>query len=193
MKKLKKYTTDNIVIHKTINLTIPAASINQFIHHFSEHGNGDLLAFKAKQSFESSLKELPKSQTSIVMIYTPLLRWTESNESRTLRGLAFRNNTYQPINVVAYNQTHINEAPVISDTQAWKIVLTHEIGHRLGIPADHSHNKAGHCTHRECNLYASPDWQAVVSVLTNGMPYDYCKVCQAELANAKRQCLKPGR
>ena len=40
-------------------------------------------------------------------------------------------------------------------------------------------------------MYARPDWQAVVSVLSHGMPYDFCYKCKAELVEAKLQCNHP--
>ena len=41
---------------------------------------------------------------------------------------------------------------------------------------------------KKCIMYASPDWQAVVSVLFHGMPYDFCDKCKAELEDAKANC-----
>ncbi|MFK5975479.1 MAG: hypothetical protein QM493_03120 [Sulfurovum sp.] len=38
-------------------------------------------------------------------------------------------------------------------------------------------------------MYSKPDWQSVVSVmLLNGMPYDFCEKCKAELKEAKESC-----
>jgi len=37
-------------------------------------------------------------------------------------------------------------------------------------------------------MYARPDWQAVVSVLFHGMPYDFCDKCKAELKDGKKSC-----
>lgn len=187
IEKLKKYTTNNVVIHSTMNLTLERDKINNFVQNYGDgvrkvYGlDGDNL-----EKFLAFREEAESKDSSIVMIYTPELidSW---DKARKLRGLAFpySNKT----NIVAYNGININNSPVISDTQAWKIVLTHEVGHRFGVPAKRTHNKAGHCTSRECIMYARPDWQAVVSVLFNGMPYDFCAKCKAELLEAKDKCV----
>ncbi len=189
MNKLKKYTTNNIVVHPIINLTMQARDANRFVHHFQSALNGaQILSYQEDQALRDKLRSFPRAKTSIIMIYTPDLHDSWDNSSEVRRGLAFGYSSYHPINVVAYNQTKINQAPVISNTQSWKIVLTHELGHRLGVPAARSHNQAGHCSRRECVMYQKPDFQSVVSVLFNGMPYDFGKLGQEELAAAKRRC-----
>jgi len=186
LKKLKKYTTDNIIVHETMKLEIEKDKINDFIQGYGDGGMHlyDLVQ-KDKEKFANFRRESMQKESAIVMIYTPELL-CQYNKDRHLRGYAFDHSDIT--NVVAYNGTTINDAPVISDTQVWKIVLTHEVGHRLAVPANKDHNKAGHCTSRECVMYARPDWQAVVSVLFNGMPYDFCDKCKAELEEAKRGC-----
>ena len=188
MKKLRKYTTDNITIHKLIELDISEKDINPFIHNFAHHADSAYLTPKQGKIIEQKFKGSLRKSTTIVMIYTPKLNREESADSNSQRGLAFTTNTYQPINVVAYNETNINNSPVISNTQAWKIVLTHELGHRLGVPSSASHNKDWHCTRRECVLYSSPDVQSILSVPLNGMPYDFCRLCKVELSEAKKSC-----
>ena len=190
IKKLKKYTTDNVMVHETVNLSLAKKDVNGFIQ---KYGNGagnrttttNLLSTADATKFVNFVKETESKESAIVMIYTPELL-CKYNNKRHLRGYAFPHS--DKTNIVAYNATTINNAPVISDTQAWKIVLTHEVGHRLGVPANIDHNKAGHCTSRECIMYAKPDWQAVVSVLFHGMPYDFCDKCKAELEAGKKSC-----
>lgn len=186
IKKLKKYTTDNVVVHETANFTIEEDKVNDFVQAY---GDGGIYMYgltkEDKDRFIAFRKRAMESESAIVMIYTPVLFYA-NNKERQLRGFAFADS--DRTNIVAYNATNINKAPVISDTQAWKIVLTHEVGHRLGVPANEDHNKAGHCTSRECVMYARPDWQAVVSVLFNGMPYDFCDKCKAELEDGKKSC-----
>ena len=186
IKKLKKYTTDNIIVHKYINFKIDKNRVNNFVQSYG-NGNKNVmgLSYNEIDKFLTFRKETESKESAIVMIYTPELL-CKFNKKRHLRGYAFPHS--DKTNIVAYNATTINDAPVISDTQAWKIVLTHEVGHRLGVPANKTHNKNGHCTHRECIMYAKPDWQAVVSVLFNGMPYDFCEKCKAELEKAKSEC-----
>jgi len=187
VKKLKKYTTDNIVIHKIMNIAVQEDKVDDFVQGY---GGGGMHLYdlvdeeKDGAKFANFRKKAMESPSAIVMVYTPELLCRRDNHH--LRGYAFEHS--DKTNIVAYNATTINKAPVISDTQAWKIVLTHEVGHRLGVPANIDHNKAGHCTSRECVMYARPDWQAVVSVIFNGMPYDFCDKCKAELEEAKKSC-----
>jgi len=183
MKKLRKYTTDKVYEHKEINLTIPKSDIYRFIHSFKERADGTYLPPKQAKIVTEQFKDFYRRDTTIVMIYAP-----GNDATNNFRGTIFYKRTTQPINVMAFNQAEINKSPVISDTQAWKIVLTHILGHTLGIPYSPSHNKGGYCTRRECNMYKNPDILAVLSVPLNGMPFDYCKFCQAELDAAKKSC-----
>jgi len=185
LKKIKKYTTNNIVVHKVLDLNIQKGKIDAFIQAFGDEHRIINLSDKDRKKFTKVVKELTDTESSVMMIYTPELI-LHSDLKRNLRGLAFPADMVH--NVVAYNAVNINNAPVISDIQAWKIVLTHEVGHRLGVPSDKSHNEKFHCTHRECVMYARPDWQTVVSVISSGMPYDFCDKCKAELREAKKEC-----
>jgi len=184
MNKIKKYTSSNMKIHDTIKITIAENDIDSFISELGQNKKVNYLSAEKKELLERELNKLPK-KNSIVMVYTPDLVCPMNGVSK-LRGYAFPSD--YKYNVVAYNSTTINAAPVISDVQAWKIVLTHEIGHRLGVPASVTHNKAGHCNNRECVMYARPDWQAVLSVLIHGMPYDFCDDCKLELKYTKDVC-----
>ena len=184
LKKIKKYTTSNIVVHQMEELSIEKDKINEFIENFT---NRKELDANLSQKVDNVLKDFPKGQSSIVMIYTPSLLCNIRN------GIELRGRSYPykgAFNIVAYNQTTIDKAPVISDTQAWKIVLTHEMGHRFGLPESVTHNRDGHCTNPDCILYAGPDWKAVVSVLFHGMPYDFCDDCKAELRYAKEHACR---
>ena len=186
MSKIKQYTTDNIVVHKTVNLKIAENDVNDFIQKFGTYRAGfNKITPTEGAKLRKALKDFPKDKTGIVMIYTPSLRCSSTGKN-SLRGLAYHH--APDYNVVAYNQTTIDKAPVISKTQAWKIVLTHEIGHRFKLPANKDRVNNGHCTRRECVLYAKPDWRAVLSVLRYGMPYDFCKECRTELKKAKESC-----
>ena len=180
---IKKYTTDNIEFRPTIELTMEDKFINPFIVALGRTKQVQYLFSKAQsEALEDALRGLPERGNAIVMVYTPTL--LNPNTEKQLRGYAFESPV--KFNVVAYNGTTINAAPVISDVQSWKIVLTHEIGHRLGVPASVTHNKAGHCNNRECVMYARPDLLAVLSVLLHGMPYDFCDDCKLELKEAKK-------
>lgn len=185
IKKLRRYMMGKIVVHETVNLSIKKDKINDFIHDYGTGQDIERLADKEMSTYIHLKNNTEKKESSIVMIYTPALSWDHGSKN-CLRGIAFRHSN--KTNIVAYNGKNINNAPVISDVQAWKIVLTHEVGHRLGVPAKKTHNKNGHCTSRECIMYAKPDWQAVVSVIFQGMPYDFCDKCKAELKEAKTSC-----
>jgi hypothetical protein len=192
IKKLKKYTTNNIIVHKDVELTLSNSDINHFIHDFGVSNDLNLLEEPQRELLREKLNSLPQNSTTIVMIYTSILYHDRESKGKSLRGIAFGKRVDQPLNVVAYNKVNIDGAPVITKNQAWKIVLTHEFGHRLGVPANESHNKAKHCTSRECIMYSTPDWQSVVSVLLlNGMPYDFCDLCEAELKEMKQNCYMP--
>jgi len=189
LKKLKKYTTDNVIVHETVNLSLDEKDVNYFVQKYGHEGgykttSTNLLSSEDSLKFTKFVNETEKKDSAIVMIYTPELLCSRDNHQ--LRGIAFTHS--DRVNIVAFNGPTINHAPVISDTQAWKIVLTHEVGHRLGVPAKIDHNKAGHCTSRECVMYARPDTKAVLSVLFHGMPYDFCDKCKAELREAKKSC-----
>jgi hypothetical protein len=186
LKKLKKYTTENITVHPMLSLTLDSSQINDFIFDYAQADRLERLKPEEIAAFCKATEKLPRDETTIMMIYTPVLYDDRSRSSRPMRGLAFYYHPdRQPFNVVAYNQTKIDNAPVISKNQAWKIVLTHILGYRLGVPARKSHNSHNRCTSRECVMYAAPDWQAVASVALNGMPYDFCDLCKEELKEAK--------
>lgn len=189
IEKLKKYTTSNVMIHETLNLTVKDNQVNYFIHDFSQGGliyldlANQIPLMKAVDEIRTN-----SNQTGLVMMFTPQLTWGRK-DTKEMRGIAFSNNSL--FNLAVYNQTAINNSPVISDNQAWKIVLTHILGHHLGVPSASTHNDEGDCTHRECVMYAQPDFEAILSVaLLNGMPYDFCELCQSELKNAKKMCPK---
>ena len=184
MNIIKKYTSSNMKIHDTIDVTLYEEDINNFINSLGRHKQVKYLSKIQTPKLKKALDGL-HNRHSIVMVYTPDLICPANGKSK-LRGYAFPSD--YKYNVVAYNSTTINAAPVISDVQAWKIVLTHEIGHRLGVPASVTHNKAGHCNNRDCVMYAKPDLQAVLSVLTHGMPYDFCDDCKLELKYQKESC-----
>jgi len=191
MQRLRKYTTDNVIVHQPVELTVPEEKVNDFIYHFSDFANGEgYLSAEQAQLVKQKFKGVLRKKTTIIMLYAPVVLKSADSSSGSLNGIVLTSRyADQPMSVLAYNKTAINNSPVISDTQAWKIVLIHLIGLNLGIPASPSHNRNGHCTRRECNLYPSPDYSSVFSVLLlNGMPYDYCELCQADLAKAKKSC-----
>jgi len=121
IKKLKKYTTDNVVVHETMNLNLDKKDINNFVQKYG-NGGGDrttpmyLLSGADTVKFIKFVKETESKNSAIVMIYTPELL-CRYNEERRLRGYAFAHS--DRTNIVAYNASTINDAPVISDTQAW--------------------------------------------------------------------------
>ena len=78
--------------------------------------------------------------------------------------------------------------PLISKERMWEIVLFHEMGHAFGVPHDPSRQwYEGHCTNSWCVLYPKVDHRAVLSVLKNGYPMDFCQDCSTEILDVKNQ------
>ncbi len=74
---------------------------------------------------------------------------------------------------------------LFSRESLWEIVLLHEFGHGIGVPADVSHaDKTGHCTNH-CVMYPRPDLRSAWGFLRHGLNLDFCDDCKAEIAAAK--------
>lgn len=75
---------------------------------------------------------------------------------------------------------------LLSERRVWEIVLVHELGHVLGVPADSSHIwREGHCTDPTCVIYPTIDWRSVIAGIAHGgPPDDLCEKCRTELARA---------
>ncbi|CAA6820818.1 MAG: Unknown protein [uncultured Sulfurovum sp.] len=189
LKKLKEYTTNNIIVHETMKLSMEEEKVNDFVKNYGDETLHIYdLSKKNRDRFLQFIKQTKATKNSIVMIYTPQL-FSNPEEKKRLNGRLFQH-SYHP-HIMAFNPLNINDSPVISDIQAWKIVFMQILGYTLGVPANSDHNKAGNCTRRECVMYPKPDWRAVMSVLLlNGMPYDFCHKCKAELKEAKERCIK---
>jgi len=78
--------------------------------------------------------------------------------------------------------------PFVSRETFWQIVILHELGHALGVPADRSHKWAGsHCTNPHCVLYPKVDERSTVSaILRLGPPLDLCEKCREEIRRAQK-------
>jgi len=97
--------------------------------------------------------------------------------------------------LVALHQTVMEARRSILSSQVMhELVLKHELGHVLRVPADASHTSGdsasggpgGHCTHPECLLYWGVDTRSVLTGLMRlGPPKDLCRVCRAEVAAAQ--------
>ncbi|CAA6807474.1 MAG: Unknown protein, partial [uncultured Sulfurovum sp.] len=178
---------NNIIVHETMKVAMEEEKINDFVKNY---GDGTLhiydLSEKNRDKFLQFIKQTKATKNSIVMIYTPKLFYN-TEEKRRVNGQFF-SHSHHP-HIMAFNPLNINDSAVISDIQAWKIVFMQILGYTLGVPANSDHNKAGNCTRRECVMYPKPDWRAIMSVLLlNGMPYDFCHKCKAELKEAKKRC-----
>src|SRR5204863_7382564 len=70
-----------------------------------------------------------------------------------------------------------------SQRDAWILVLTHELGHALGVPAGAGHAwQDGHCTNPRCVMYPQRDFRSTIAaVFALGPPHAFCKDCRAEL------------
>ena len=66
-------------------------------------------------------------------------------------------------------------------------VISHELLHTLGVPADRSHAAGGrHCTNPECLLYFRIDHRSVAAAILHlGPPRGLCKTCEGEIRAAQ--------
>lgn len=87
MQTLEKYTTNNIVIYETINLTLAKDEASPFILHFADHGKAYDLSPEDTQAFESSINKSPRSRNSIVMFFTPELHWPTGRRRNSTKRL----------------------------------------------------------------------------------------------------------
>jgi hypothetical protein len=78
---------------------------------------------------------------------------------------------------------HAMTSPFLTDRDAWVLVLTHEMGHVLGVPANAAHTwQNGHCTDPHCVMYPRTDARAVLAAIFSfGIPNGFCEKCRAEL------------
>lgn len=88
--------------------------------------------------------------------------------------------------LIRYDKEGVEEyAWLVSRETLWKIVLLHELGHAIGVPADVSHaDETGHCTNH-CVMYRRPDARFALMVLVHGWNLDFCPACKAEIERAK--------
>ena len=69
--------------------------------------------------------------------------------------------------------------------KAWELVMTHELGHAMGVPQDAGHDDGtSHCTNPRCVMYRCVDAKSLTAALFHGLPLDFCPQCQAELTSA---------
>ena len=72
----------------------------------------------------------------------------------------------------------------VGENKTWELVLYHELGHALNIPYDKARISDGHhCKNPSCVMYQKMDMKSVsAAILRLGPPREYCKDCQAEIA-----------
>lgn len=77
--------------------------------------------------------------------------------------------------------------PFFNKRQAWEVVITHELGHVIGVPADAEHKwDKGHCTDPSCVMYPGVDPRSVIrAIVSLGPPMDLCGKCEAEITRAQ--------
>jgi len=177
LARFKKYVRGNVIVFDPIKLDAPIDT-DQFVYNY-HRGRRTQLPISTARRFSEQLRNFPKGRNSILMFFVP--------DFKSLGRYYGYNGKYH---IIAYSENNINVVPNSANNQAWQIVLLHELGHALGLPAARSHKLRGHCTHRQCVMYPKPDLFAVISVLFSGMPYDFCPVGKAELETAKAQCSK---
>jgi len=88
--------------------------------------------------------------------------------------------------LIFYNKERVEKyACLVSSETVWEIVLLHELGHAIGVPADASHaDETEHCTNH-CVMYRKPDAPSVLMFLLHGWNRDFCPACKAEIERAK--------
>ncbi len=105
-----------------------------------------------------------------------------SDDIRRGRYMKF-NNGWQ---MIQYDQAGIEQYDwLFPRERLWELVLLHEFGHAIGVPADVSHrDKTGHCTNH-CVMYRRPDLRSALRAMQRGLPMDLCDDCRGEIAAAK--------
>ncbi len=79
-----------------------------------------------------------------------------------------------------------SKPPVLSLRLWWSIVVSHELFHALGLPADRGRRWCGpHCTNPGCILYARVDWRSVCRAIADfHATTDLCADCRREARQA---------
>jgi len=184
MEKLKEYTSSNLVFPKIINLNSTKNIQTDYLINRIATNNIKFLYLtdEEKNELEKIKQPTNPKHDMMIIVYSP-------KSDGKMRGYF---TVYNETNFLVFYSGVINNTYTLFNQPAWKIVLMHIIGHTLGVPSHPSHTNNWKCTHPECVMYKGPDIYAVTSVvLLNGMPYDFCEECKAELtAHTKNHCSK---
>jgi hypothetical protein len=76
----------------------------------------------------------------------------------------------------------------VNRERAYELVLTHEMGHTLGVPHRLSHKwSQNHCTNPDCLMYPKPDLSSVLTaIITFQIHDDYCQTCKDEIKEVRK-------
>ncbi|HEX3359084.1 MAG TPA: hypothetical protein VHS31_19040 [Tepidisphaeraceae bacterium] len=120
------------------------------------------------------------SLADITLVYIP-------NSPEIGRGLFSRFDDQHQQIVLNAAGIHAMTSPFLSERDAWAIVITHELGHAMGVPAGAGHSwEDGHCTNPRCVMYPRMDMRSILAaVFSLGPPRGFCDQCRAELESAR--------
>ena len=163
MDILRTYLASKIILNEIISKTIPTDD------------DGFL-----SENRDFSINEAGAHQITVLFIpkmkkYVHGTCWTGFNDEGQIVAQVIRDNEHK-----------IHKFPFLTKKKAWEIVLLHEFGHALGVPADPSHTWSNrHCTNPSCVMYPRPDFRSIGAFFFHGYPTDFCAECKTELQTAK--------
>jgi len=167
IEEFRKYVCGEVIVNDVIGVTVPT----------DENGY-----ITGSQSVD--LDEV--GPHSITVIFLPKMK----GDKRGVCSTNYDGKQQVSRQVVRYNKDKIDGAAFmfVSKEQVWEMVLLHELGHALGVPANPSHIwDVGHCTNPCCVMYPKPDFRSVCAFFFHGFPNDFCQECRAELLSVKEQ------
>jgi len=161
------YISGEVILNDIISITVPT----------DENGYWT-------EGFHQDLDEVGPHQITIIFM---------TKSEKINRGVCRTqyDDERQPVqHTIIFNKDKIDRSAFLfaSKKRVWEIVLLHEIGHALGVPAAPSHSWSDrHCTNPSCVMYPRPDIRSVSAFFFHGFPDDFCKECAAELLTSKNQ------
>ena len=76
----------------------------------------------------------------------------------------------------------------VGKDRVYELVLTHEMGHTLGVPRRVSHKwSENHCTNPDCIMYPKPDSSSILATIFSFKIHDdYCQTCRDEIKEIRK-------
>ena len=167
---IQKCLCGNLVIEKTLRL--PHATYERMPKQIA---NDD-------DTIEIRTKVITPAPNHIALFFFPVAQGVGRGVSSS-----FPDGWHQ----VILNAKHVDQMSFsifFSRSEAWQLVITHELGHQLGVPANKSHKWHGpHCTDPQCVMYPVVDGRAILDAIVSlGPPLDFGPQCRRELFYAKQ-------